>query len=137
MVISSKEKDFLETFLACGDAQEASLKSGLSIERAQEFMASDRIKRYIAAKLEQVGRRNEITLDTVLDRLHKVAWGELKVSRFEMKALEILASYLGILKPAVQVAVGVKVENPLAPVSDEKLDEMLAERASATQRIAQ
>ena len=130
MVLGVREKEFLEYFLACGDTAEAAEKSGMKIEHAREFMGSARIKGYVASKIEQIGRRNDVTLDSVLDRLHKVAWGDLKITRYEMKALEILASYLGILKPAVQVAVGVKVEQPLSSIPDDKLDEMLASRAA-------
>lgn len=130
MVLGSKEKDFLEYFLACGDTNEACEKAGMKIEHAREFMGSERIKKYIASKIEQIGRRNDVTLDSVLDRLHKVAWGDLKITRYEMKALEILASYLGILKPSVQVAVGLKIEQPLAAVEDKDLDAMIAQRAS-------
>jgi hypothetical protein len=137
MVLGSKEKEFLESFITTGDADQACGHSGMTLAQAREFMGSDRIKRYIAHKIEQVGRRNDVTMETVMDRLHRVAWGEIKITRYEMKALEILASYLGILKPSVQVAVGVKIDSPLASVTDANLDAMLAERIGVNPSPAQ
>lgn len=136
MVLATKEKEFLEYFLGCGDAEIASEKAGMTFAAAKEFMRSERIKKYVSARVEAAGRRNAITLDSVLDRLHKIAWGEIKVTRYEMKSLEILASYLSILKPSVQVAVLNKIESPLAALQDDELDKMIAARNDVP-RIAQ
>ena len=128
-VVTDKEKDYLDYFVQTGgDDVDARKKAGMTKEAVKEFMDSDRIRHYVKLKVTQAARRGDISLDTVLDRLHQIAFGKLDVGRQEMKALEILASYLQILKPP-QTTVNVKLtsEDPLKLKSDKEIDQMLLE----------
>ncbi len=131
LVLSKSERELIDYLIETGDLTAASKKAGMEESAAKDFLAGPRVKLYLQHKVSQVARRNDITLDTVLDRLHKVAFGEIKVDRFEMDALKTLAHYLGIIKPhQTNIAVGVKVDNgdPLKELSDEDLEAMVLQR---------
>ena len=98
-VISTAEKEALDVFIRTQDAQAAAVAGGMSTRECNLFLKSKRLKSHIGEKVNQIARKNDITLERVLSRLHQVAMGDLEVSKTELKALEILAKYLNIIKP--------------------------------------
>ena len=129
--ITAKEKDFLDYFIQTKDLSHAAKKAGLTPKAAKEFLRGKRIRPYIASRIKEIASKNDVTLDSLLHRLHQVAFGKLIVTKQEMDALKVLSHYVGIIKPP-QTNIGVKVSvttNPLKEKSDSDLDAMITHRS--------
>ena len=129
VTVTKQEKDCLDTYLSSGgDINDASKHSGLSLDKANEFIKSPRIAVFVAQRIEEFARKNDLTLEKVLSKLHRIAFEKESANRAEMKALEMLSTWLGVLKPA-GINIGVAVHtNPLEKVPDLELDQMIRSR---------
>lgn len=135
--ITGKEKQALDFFIQTKNIRDSAKKAGMLEKHLKEFLKSPRMKAYIESRVTEIARRNDVTLDSVLDRLHQVAFGKLEVTKAEMDALKVLSHFVGIIKPMqTNVKVGVHVEtNPLKEKSDKDLDGMILSRVTATKEV--
>lgn len=132
-IITEKEKDLLDFIVQTGDIPEAAKRAGMTVEGAKDFLKSERIIKYLEQKVARIARRNDITLDSVLDRLHKIAWGKITVTKFEMDALKVLSKWLNIIKPPQTNIQNLTLEvNPMIEKTTAELSQMMKDRAIET-----
>lgn len=135
-IILEREKDLLDFIVQTGDIPEAAKRAGMKVADAKTFLKGDRIIAYLKQKVARIARRNDITLDAVLDRLHKIAFGEIKVTKFEMDALKVLSKFLSIIKPPTTNVTNnntLNIEsNPMIEKTTEELKQMMHDRTIET-----
>lgn len=136
LVVTDREKEFLDALIYTRSIKQAAEKAGLPESAAKEFLHGPRVRDYFEEKIRLVASKNALTLESVLDRIAQVAFGKIKVTKIELEGLRMLSQYLKITSP-MQINVGTQVinENPYKDLPDDKLEAMLASRLNSQKQI--
>ena len=100
--LTEKQKRFCEEYLVDLNATQAALRAGYSERTAysigDENLKKPEIQNYLRELMEKRSERTEITADTVIEELKKIALAEdVEISGKEkIKALELLGKHLGM-----------------------------------------
>jgi len=102
--LTEKQKRFCEEYLIDLNATQAAIRAGYPAKRASEqayqLLQKTTVSAYIERLREEQQRRTEITADTVLGELAKIASAEdVEITGKEkLKALELLGKHLGLFQ---------------------------------------
>ena len=117
--LTEKQKRFCEEYLIDLNATQAAIRAGYAAKNARviasQNLAKVNIQQYISERMQDRSKRTEITADTVLGELAKIAAADVEIKGSDkMKALELLGKHLGLFQSGADNSAAL-----------EKLDEVL------------
>ena len=99
--LTEKQKRFCEEYLIDLNATQAAIRAGYS-KKTSDRIGNENLKKlevqlYLKELMEQRSQRTEITADTVLKELAKIASADVEITeKSKIKALELLGKHLGM-----------------------------------------
>lgn len=99
--LTEKQKRFCEEYLVDLNATQAAMRAGYS-KKTSDRIGNENLKKlevqlYLKELMEQRSQRTEITADTVLKELAKIASADVEITeKSKIKALELLGKHLGM-----------------------------------------
>lgn len=99
--LTEKQKRFCEEYLIDLNATQAAIRAGYKEKTAyaqgQRLLKKVEVQLYLKELMEQRSQRTEITADTVLKELAKIASADVEITeKSKIKALELLGKHLGM-----------------------------------------
>lgn len=99
--LTEKQKRFCEEYLIDLNATQAAIRAGYSVKSASrisiELLNKTHVQKYISYLQSEQSERTQITADTVLKELEKIALTDTEITGKEkIKALELLGKHLGM-----------------------------------------
>jgi phage terminase small subunit len=106
MALNNKQQAFISEYLTDYNATQAAIRAGYSKRSAssigEELLRKPEINNVIQVKREALAKANEVTAERITAELAKVAFTE--GSRDKVKALDILARMLGLIKSKTELS---------------------------------
>ena len=105
--LTEKQKRFCEEYLIDLNATQAAIRAGYSAKTANRIAAENLskldIQKYISQLQNSQSERTQITADTVLKELEKIALADTEITGKEkIKALELLGKHLGMFSDKIE-----------------------------------
>ena len=122
--LTEKQKRFCEEYLIDHNATQAAIRAGYSAKTANRIASQNLskldIQNYLELLMQERSKRTEITADSVVNEIAKIAFSDAKTSgKDKMEALLWLAKYLLIL--VNKETAGNSIDNE----TREKIDQIL------------
>jgi len=111
--LTEKQKRFCEEYLIDLNATQSAIRAGYSAKNASrisiELLNKTHVSEYISELMKKQSERTQITSDSVLKELEKVAFSDAEITGKEkIKALELLGKHLGMFEKKVDLVVNEK-----------------------------
>lgn len=108
--LTEKQKRFCEEYLIDLNATQAAIRAGYSVKTAysigEENLKKPEIQKMISELQNKQSERTQITADTVLKELEKIAFADTEITGKEkIKALELLGKHLGMFNDKIETDV--------------------------------
>ena len=105
--LTEKQKRFCEEYLIDLNATQAAIRAEYSAKTAysmgQRLLKNVEVQKYISQLQNSQSERTQITADTVLKELKKIALADTEITGKEkIKALELLGKHLGMFSDKIE-----------------------------------
>lgn len=104
--LTAKQNAFVNEFMLNRNATQAAVKAGYSEKTARvigpENLLKPAVKKEIEKRTELLSKKNEVTIEKVVEELSKGGFAEIDISQMKygdkIKCLELLCKHLGMLE---------------------------------------